>query len=195
MSYQDRYKGRKLKDPPSYLGRFALFILVGAAFAAFVGTLRGLDSSLCALATLSVVACKLLVELIATKAQFKLPERFANLPLYIWLLFWLIPIPPLWFYLRTVWPKNADPNGMMGFLTLVCLGLYIPTLLAIFKPIENDQKPQEKQEDSGAEKINFDVDFSSPLSNDSAGENLSPVADKDSNKTAKTKSKPKRKRK
>jgi hypothetical protein len=83
----------------------------------------------------------------------------------------------------------------MGFLTLVCLGLYIPTLLAIFKPIENDQKPQEKQEDSGAEKINFDVDFSSPLSNDSAGENLSPVADKDSNKTAKTKSKPKRKRK
>ncbi len=103
MPFPDRYKGRKLKDPPSYLGRFGLFVFVGVAFAAFVGSLRGLDSSLCALATLSVVACKLLVELIATRSQIQLPERFAQLPPgAVWLLFWLLPVLPLWFVLRTV---------------------------------------------------------------------------------------------
>ncbi len=165
MSYQDRYKGRKIKDPPSYLGRFGLFILVGAAFAAFVGCLRGLDSTLCALATLCVVACKLTVELIVSKAKFQLPEkfeRFAQLPLAIWLLFWLLPIPPLWFVLRTIWPKNLDPNNALGTLTLICLGLYVPTILAIFKPIEKnkgDKTDNAKEQDQQADKINFDVDF------------------------------------
>lgn len=163
MSYQDRYKGRKLKDPPSYLGRFGLFILVGAAFAAFVGSLRGLDSSLCALATLCVVACKLLVELIATKSQLKLPERFAKLPLAVWLLFWLLPVPPLWFVLRTIWPKNADPNGAIGMFTIVCLVLYIPTILAVIRPIEKEpaDKPEKnREEEANSEKIDFNVDFS-----------------------------------
>lgn len=162
MSYQDRYKGRKIKDPPSYLGRFGLFILVGAAFAAFVGSLRGLDSSLCALATLCVVACKLLVELIATKAKFQLPERFAKLPLAVWLLFWLLPIPPLWFVLRTVWPKNADPNGSIGFLTLVCFGLYIPTILAVIKPPSPPGQNSGEEKLSEAEKIDFNADFNDP---------------------------------
>ena len=195
MSYQDRYKGRKIKDPPFYLGRFGLFILVVAAFAFFVGTLRGLDSSLCALATLTVVAFKLLVELIATRANFKLPERFSNLPLYVWLLFWLLPIPPLWFVLRTAWPKNADPNGMMGFLTLVCLVLYIPTLLAIFKPIEKTPKaPKTETEDnSGADKINFDVDFNAPSPEDETQTEQS--ANNDASKSAKSKSKARRKKK
>lgn len=196
MSYQDRYKGRKIKDPPSYLGRFGLFILVVAAFAFFVGTLRGLDSSLCALATLTVVAFKLLVELIATKAKFKLPERFSGLPLYVWLLFWLLPVPPLWFVLRTVWPKNADPNGMMGFLTLVCLVLYIPTIVSIFKPVEIASKAQETETDSGAEKINFDVDFSAPAPDAETGtDSLVQQSQKEAVKSAKPKSKPKRKRK
>ncbi|MBA3856460.1 MAG: hypothetical protein C0507_06065 [Cyanobacteria bacterium PR.3.49] len=197
MSYQDRYKGRKIKDPPFYLGRFGLFILVVAAFAFFVGTLRGLDSSLCALATLTVVAFKLLVELIAGKAKFKLPERFANLPLYVWLLFWLLPIPPLWFVLRTVWPKNADPNGMMGFLTLVCLVLYVPTLLAIFKPIETKKTAKEETEEtSGAEKINFDVDFNVPEpDSELQSRPSSQSTDKNAGQPAKSKSKAKRKRK
>jgi hypothetical protein len=167
MAYQDRYKGRKLKDPPSYLGRFGLFILVGAAFAAFVGSLRGMDSSLCALATLCVVACKLLVELIATKAQLHLPERFQKLPLAAWLLFWLLPVPPLWFVLRTIWPKNADPNGAIGVFTMVCLVLYIPTILQVFKPIDKEAtdvkgKSNAQAEDENSEKIDFNVDFNAP---------------------------------
>lgn len=165
MSYQDRYKGRKIKDPPSYLGRFGLFILVGAAFAAFVGTLRGQDSNLCALATLCMVACKLLVELIATKAKFQLPERFAKLPLAVWLLFWLLPIPPLWFVLRTIWPKNVDPSGAIGFLTIVCFVLYIPTILAVIKPPNTDANQSNidsNVEESGADKIDFNVDFNAP---------------------------------
>ncbi len=161
MSYQDRYKGRKLKDPPSYLGRFGLFVLVGVAFAAFVGSLRGLDSSLCALATLSVVACKLLVELIATKAHLKLPERFAQLPLALWLLFWLLPVPPLWFVLRTIWPKNADPNGAIGVFTMVCFALYIPTILSVIRPIEKETADSKKEE-SSSENIDFNVDFNAP---------------------------------
>lgn len=176
MSYQDRYKGRKLKDPPSYLGRFGLFILVGAAFAAFVGSLRGLDSSLCALATLCVVACKLLVELIATKARFTLPERFAKLPLAVWLLFWLLPVPPLWFVLRTVWPKNADPNGAIGFLTIICFGLYIPTILAVVKPPADASKEgaaeTSTEEGQGSEKINFNVDFNAPDPGENTGSKI-----------------------
>lgn len=175
MSYQDRYKGRKIKDPPSYLGRFGLFIIVGAAFAAFVGSLRGLDSNLCALATLCVVACKLLVELIATKARFTLPERFAKLPLAVWLLFWLLPVPPLWFVLRMVWPKNADPNGAIGFLTLICFGLYIPTILAIIKPpVQASKEDAGKASADDGEKINFDVDFNAPDSGEKASESSKP---------------------
>lgn len=173
MPYQDRFKGRKIQDPPSSVGRFALFLVVGAAFAAFVGTLRGLDSSLCALATLCMVACKLSFELIASKANFKLPERFAKLPLAAWLLFWLLPVPPLWFVLRNVWPKNVDPNGAMGFLTMLCLALYVPTILAILKPVDvpdSKKKALGNQEllgetaESGEDtqyskmKVNFDVD-------------------------------------
>jgi|GEM_PF-5204945 len=197
MSYQDRYKGRKIKDPPSYLGRFGLFILVGAAFAAFVGSLRGLDSNLCALATLCVVACKLLVELIATKAQFKLPERFAKLPLAVWLLFWLLPIPPLWFVLRTVWPKNADPNGAIGFLTLVCFGLYIPTILAIIKPPSNDaQNNQAKtttDDDSGSDKVNFNVDFNAPDPDKASGTSVKVQPADNASSTVRSKSKSKKK--
>lgn len=159
MSYRDRYKGRRIQDPPS-VGRFALFILVGAAFAAFVGTLRGLDSSLCALATLTVVACKLLVELIATRAKLQLPERFTTLPLAVWLLVWLVPIPPFWFVLRTIWPKNVDPNNAISVLTLICFALYIPTIMAVVKPPANPETAENK-EDSGAEKINMNIDFNS----------------------------------
>ena len=162
MSYQDRYKGRKLKDPPSYLGRFGLFILVGAAFAAFVGSLRGLDSSLCALATLCVVACKLLVELIAAKSHLQLPERFAKLPLAVWLLFWLLPVPPLWFVLRTIWPTNVDPNGAIGVFTVVCFALYIPTILAVIKPIDSEAAGNKKSEEDNSGKIDFNVDFNAP---------------------------------
>ena len=192
MSYQDRYKGRRIKDPPNFLGRFGLFILVGAAFAAFVGCLRGLDSSLCALATLCVVTCKLLVELIATKAKFKMPERFAKLPLAIWLLFWLLPIPPLWFVLRTIWPKNADPNGIIGFLTLVCVGLYIPTMMAVVQA--GEQKPEAVKEDDGAdqiEKVDFNVDFNAAAD----GKSETKSDDESEEKTGKAKNKAKRKRK
>ncbi len=190
MPYQDRYKGRRIKDPPSYLGRFGLFILVGAAFAAFVGCLRGLDSSLCALSTLCMVACKLLVELIATKAEFKMPERFANLPLAVWLLFWLLPIPPLWFVLRTVWPKNADPNGIIGFLTLVCLALYVPTMMAVVKA--GEKKPESAPKDDGAEKIDFNVDFNAPVDGEEDEESANTEA---KGKPGKAKNKSKRKRK
>lgn len=192
MSYQDRYKGRKIKDPPSYLGRFGLFILVGAAFAAFVGSLRGLDSSLCALATLCVVACKLLVELIASKSNLKLPERFANLPLAVWLLFWLLPVPPLWFVLRTIWPKNVDPNGAIGVFTMVCFALYIPTILAVIKPAETEAV-DEKNKESSAEKIDFNVDFNTK---DASEESHDKVDQPDSTvKPDRTKHKSRKKRK
>lgn len=199
MPFPDRYKGRKLKDPPSYLARFGLFIFVGVAFAAFVGSLRGLDSSLCALATLSMVACKLLVELIATRSQLKLPERFAELPLAVWLLFWLLPVPPLWFVLRTVWPQNADPNGAIGVLTIVCLVLYIPTIFAVIKPIDKDAadaKTRKKVEeaDSDSEKIDFNVDFNVPERNE-ANSSFGADGSKISTRPEKSKSKPKRKRK
>ncbi len=191
MSYQDRYKGRKLKDPPSYLGRFGLFVLVGVAFAAFVGSLRGLDSSLCALATLSVVACKLLVELIATKAHLKLPERFAKLPLALWLLFWLLPVPPLWFVLRTIWPKSADPNGAIGVFTMVCFALYIPTILSVIRPIERETADSKKEE-SSSENIDFNVDFNA---SDPSEESDVKVDSSTSLKPAKTKHKSRKKNK
>lgn len=194
MSYQDRYKGRKLKDPPSYLGRFGLFILVGAAFAAFVGSLRGLDSSLCALATLCVVACKLLVELIATKSQLKLPERFAKLPLAVWLLFWLLPVPPLWFVLRTVWPKNADPNGAIGVFTIVCLVLYIPTIIQVIKPIDKGSTDNKKnEEESNSEKIDFNVDFNAQDPSEEPDANLAKADE--TIKPGKTKHKSRKKKK
>ncbi len=200
MPFPDRYKGRKLKDPPSYLGRFGLFIFVGVAFAAFVGSLRGVDSSLCALATLSVVACKLLVELIATRSQIQLPERFRELPLAVWLLFWLLPVPPLWFVLRNLWPTNADPNGAIGVLTMVCLVLYIPTILAVFKPIDkealdakNKKKVSEAETDS--EKIDFNVDFNAPDTDSEADAGSKTDGSKITARPEKSKSKPKRKRK
>ncbi len=197
MPYQDRYRGRKLKDPPSYLGRFGLFILVGAAFAAFVGSLRGLDSSLCALATLSVVACKLLVELIAAKAQLQLPERFAKLPVAVWLLFWLLPVPPLWFVLRTIWPQNVDPNGAIGVFTMVCFGLYIPTILAIVKPIDKDAANPKKvhQADENSEKIDFNVDFNSPESDQVPDTGMTADNSETAEKPLKLKNKSRRKRK
>ncbi|MCC7528468.1 MAG: hypothetical protein IT342_08100 [Candidatus Melainabacteria bacterium] len=193
MSYQDRYKGRKLKDPPSYLGRFGLFILVGAAFAAFVGSLRGLDSSLCALATLCVVACKLLVELIATKSHLQLPERFARLPLAVWLLFWLLPVPPLWFVLRTIWPKNADPNGAIGVLTVVCLVLYVPTMLAVIKPIDKEAAGNKKDVEDKSGQIDFNVDFNAADQSERPDDQV----EKSGTilKAAKTKHKPKKKKK
>jgi len=119
------------------------------------------------------------------------------LPLYVWLLVWLLPIPPFWFVLRTIWPKNADPNGMMGILTLVCLGLYIPTIIAIFKPIEDISQPDAKKStdaNSAAETINFDVDFNvSEPGLDTKADGLSTPTDA-GNKQQKSKSKPKRKR-
>jgi hypothetical protein len=115
-------------------------------------------------------------ELIATKSQLKLPERFAKLPLAVWLLFWLLPVPPLWFVLRNVWPKNIDPNGAIGVLTMICLVLYIPTILAVIKPVDKeaaDQKGKKRpaEENDNSDKIDFNVDFNVDSEDDSNAKN------------------------
>ncbi|MBC7996685.1 MAG: hypothetical protein IAF58_02010 [Leptolyngbya sp.] len=146
MSYQDRYKGRKIKDPPSLM-RFVLFFVVGAIFAGWVSTLKGFDSYICALATLIMVALKLIFELITTRTRYKLPEKIADLPIALWLMFWLIPVPALWLVLRKLWPVSVDPNGPISVLTVICLALYVPTIMAVAAPAKKKEEPQ-KDSDS-----------------------------------------------
>lgn len=134
VPYQDRYKGRKIKDPPSHAGRLALFLLVAMAFAGFVGTLRGRDSHLCALATVMVVAIKLVVDLLQKNGVLKLPEKLTGLPLAAWLLIWLVPVIILFLVLKQVWPADLDPEGLIGMLSLLCLILYAPTLMSVIMP-------------------------------------------------------------
>lgn len=142
MGYQDRYKGRRIKDPPSAAGRFALVIIVGMAFAAFVGSLRGQDSYLCTLATVTIVFLKLLTDVMQKFTPLKLPEKLTSLPVGVWLLIWLIPVIILFFVLRSVWPAGLDPNGAIGMLSLGCLILYAPTLMALITPEEKEQKKE-----------------------------------------------------
>ena len=142
----------------------------------------------------------MLVELIATRSQIQLPERFRELPLAVWLLFWLLPVPPLWFVLRSVWPANADPNGAIGVLTLVCLVLYVPTILAVFRPIDKEaleakNKKKVPAVEADSEKIDFNVDFNALDSKDEADAGLKTDGSKITTRPEKSKSKPKRKRK
>lgn len=146
MSYGDRYRGRKLKDPPSGLGRMALFLLVGMAFAGFVGTLRGRDAALCTLATVSVVAIKLIFDLLQKTSRFKLPEKLTSLPVWSWLLAWLTLAVILWLVLKAAWPQALDPSGVTSGLSVLCLLLFAPTLMGLLAP---EPKPAETKTDEG----------------------------------------------
>ncbi len=85
---------------------------------------------------------------------------------------------------------------------MVCLALYIPTILAIFKPIDkeaasakNKKKVAEAEMGSDSDKIDFNVDFNAPDQKDEPDAELKIDGLQVPTRPEKAKNKPKRKRK
>jgi hypothetical protein len=77
--------------------------------------------------------------------------------------------------------------------TVVCFALYIPTILAVIKPIDSEAAGKEKSEEDNSGKIDFNVDFNAP---DQSEKPDAEVEQSDLTlKPAKTKHKPGKKKK